>query len=292
MQTVLLDRELDAALEVVLVLALVEPLDQGLLVRGRDVVDPHRFAESPEDGLGQLLDPAGLAEGVLDLLLGDRLGVDRHEAAIGLDVVAQQAEQAAVEDHVAVEPQDAARARELECLEQALVGVGRVVERVVDESEVGVGLDDQIELETDHRADPQGRPELLPQVSDLATHDRLAGRERGQWLGVGASETGSHPSHQDHCLERRRLVSHHNDCSTSLAQRPFRSLRGCLRYSLGGAHLSVRCIPAARPLAEITSAILRDASSIISSPIIADPFFPPASEVNHSYASRMFSAWS
>ncbi len=42
----------------------------------------------------------------------------------------------------------------------------------------------------------------------------------------------------------------------------------------------------------MTSAILRDASSIISSPSIAAPRDPPASEVHHSYASRMFSAWS
>ena len=49
-----------------------------------------------------------------------------------------------------------------------------------------------------------------------------------------------------------------------------------------GVQTSVRCMPAARPLAEITSAILRDASSIISSPSIAEPFVPPASDVHHS----------
>jgi hypothetical protein len=41
-------------------------------------------------------------------------------------------------------------------------------------------------------------------------------------------------------------------------------------------------MPAARPFPEITSAILRLASSIISSPSIAAPRLPPASEVNHS----------
>ncbi len=38
-------------------------------------------------------------------------------------------------------------------------------------------------------------------------------------------------------------------------------------------------MPAARPLPEITSAILREASSIISSPSMAEPFAPPASDV-------------
>jgi hypothetical protein len=47
----------------------------------------------------------------------------------------------------------------------------------------------------------------------------------------------------------------------------------------GGVNDEVRCMPAARPLPEITSAIFRDASSIISSPSIAEPFAPPASDV-------------
>lgn len=38
-------------------------------------------------------------------------------------------------------------------------------------------------------------------------------------------------------------------------------------------------MPAARPLPEMTRAILRLASSIISSPSIAEPFLPPASDV-------------
>lgn len=41
-------------------------------------------------------------------------------------------------------------------------------------------------------------------------------------------------------------------------------------------------MPAARPLPAITSAILRLASSIISSPSIAEPFLPPSSEVHQS----------
>ena len=60
----------------------------------------------------------------------------------------------------------------------------------------------------------------------------------------------------------------------------------------GASNLDVRCMPAARPLPAMTSAILRLASSIISSPSIAEPFLPPASEVQYSYASRISSAWS
>ena len=52
--------------------------------------------------------------------------------------------------------------------------------------------------------------------------------------------------------------------------------------SSGAFHTSVRFMPAARPLAEITSAILRDASSIISSPSMTAPLAPPFSEVKYS----------
>ena len=47
----------------------------------------------------------------------------------------------------------------------------------------------------------------------------------------------------------------------------------------GGVQTSPRCMPAARPLPEITRAILRDASSIISSPSMTAPRAPPCSEV-------------
>ena len=50
----------------------------------------------------------------------------------------------------------------------------------------------------------------------------------------------------------------------------------------GGSKDDVRDIPAARPLAAMTSAILRDASSIISSPSITAPRMPPASDVCQS----------
>ncbi len=56
-----------------------------------------------------------------------------------------------------------------------------------------------------------------------------------------------------------------------------RPQRAC--YYAGGVKEEVRVIPAARPFAAITNAILRDASSIISSPSITAPSFPPASEV-------------
>jgi hypothetical protein len=50
-------------------------------------------------------------------------------------------------------------------------------------------------------------------------------------------------------------------------------------YAAGASNFEVRVNPAARPLPATTSAILREASSIISSPSIAEPFLPPASEV-------------
>ena len=53
-------------------------------------------------------------------------------------------------------------------------------------------------------------------------------------------------------------------------------------HSWGGSNFDVRCIPAARPLAAMTRAILREASSIISSPSMADPRAPPACDVHQS----------
>ena len=50
-------------------------------------------------------------------------------------------------------------------------------------------------------------------------------------------------------------------------------------HSAGGSNLVVRARPAARPLPAMTSAILRDASSIISSPSMTAPRLPPASDV-------------
>ena len=50
----------------------------------------------------------------------------------------------------------------------------------------------------------------------------------------------------------------------------------------GGVQARCGPCPAARPLAAMTSAILRDASSIISSPSIAAPRAPPAAEVYQS----------
>src|ERR1022692_1914683 len=55
-----------------------------------------------------------------------------------------------------------------------------------------------------------------------------------------------------------------------------------LAQGCGGSNFVVRCMPAARPLPAITRAILREASSIISSPSMADPLAPPASEVHQS----------
>lgn len=51
------------------------------------------------------------------------------------------------------------------------------------------------------------------------------------------------------------------------------------RQAWGGSNLEVRVIPAARPLAARTVAILREASSIISSPSMTAPRWPPSAEV-------------
>ena len=53
-------------------------------------------------------------------------------------------------------------------------------------------------------------------------------------------------------------------------------------FLIGGSNVVVRARPAARPFAETTSAILRLASSIISSPSITAPRAPPAAEVWNS----------
>jgi Diguanylate cyclase, GGDEF domain len=49
--------------------------------------------------------------------------------------------------------------------------------------------------------------------------------------------------------------------------------------SSGGDHTSPRSMPAARPFPDTTSAILREASSIISSPSMTAPVAPPFSDV-------------
>ena len=52
-----------------------------------------------------------------------------------------------------------------------------------------------------------------------------------------------------------------------------------LAYASGATNSFVRAMPAARPFAEITRAILRLASSIISSPSMTAPRAPPSAEV-------------
>src|SRR3974377_1301789 len=58
----------------------------------------------------------------------------------------------------------------------------------------------------------------------------------------------------------------------------------------GGWNTEVRRMPAARPLPAITRAIFRDASSIISSPSMAEPLATPPAEGHHSEASRSSTA--
>ena len=84
------------------------------------------------------------------------------------------------------------------------------------------------------------------------------------------------PSGPEHSPARRRRGG--SRCSGS--RRVVVSARGA--HSSGGVNDDVRSMPAARPLPAMTSAILRLASSIISSPSIAEPFLPPASDVAQS----------
>ena len=59
--------------------------------------------------------------------------------------------------------------------------------------------------------------------------------------------------------------------------------RGLIPHPVGGTNRSdCRSMPAARPFAAITNAILRLASSSISSPSITAPRAPPAADVCHS----------
>jgi hypothetical protein len=105
-----LDGQLHAALEVVLVAAVLQVPDQRGLVSGGDIVDPDGLAQTTDDGLGQLAYEAVLVEGVLDLLLGDGVRVDADEALVRTQERERQLQHRGVEDDVAVEPQHAALA--------------------------------------------------------------------------------------------------------------------------------------------------------------------------------------
>jgi len=105
--------------------------------------------------------------------------------------------------------------------------------------------------------------------------------------GIRVREANPHAPRTLDVIDGRILL----DAKQQGSVRASHSRTASHHYS-GGVKDCVRCIPAARPLPAITSAILREASSIISSPSIAAPRAPPAADVYHSYASRIISAWS
>ena len=131
------------------------------------------------------------------------------------------------------------------------------------------------DLERQHRLTAIGWTLVRPRAVTVLHQPRLAAvqvwREldrAAERLGLPKITSGASPgSVGDHTL-RRHVAG---------IRQPQHDGRG--DQPSGGVQGLVRCMPAARPLPEITSAILRDASSIISSPIIAAPRFPPASEV-------------
>ncbi len=79
-----------------------------------------------------------------------------------------------MEHDIAVEPEHALLAGVLQCGEQALAGVGRVVIGVVDEDEVGIVLDDPVELVADDGHDTELIGERATKLVDLAPHDGLS----------------------------------------------------------------------------------------------------------------------
>ena len=68
---VLLDGQFDAALEVVLLCALGQALDQSGLVLAGNEVDADRFTEGVLDLLAQFIDVTAGIDGVFDLFLAD-----------------------------------------------------------------------------------------------------------------------------------------------------------------------------------------------------------------------------
>ena len=115
---------------------------------------PTASPSAPLHRLGQLAHEAVGVDGVLDLFVGDRRGVDGDDRLVGRRCARQPAQHLGVEDDVAVHPQHATVVGGAQRLEQAPVGVGLVVVLVVDEDRVRGGLHDELELEADDDRDP------------------------------------------------------------------------------------------------------------------------------------------
>ena len=175
-------------------------LDQHGLVGARDVVDPDGLAESADDGLGQFPDVAVLVEGVLDLLVGDRRGVDADEALVRPYPGEHVLEDGGVEHHVAVEPQDPAGPARPERAQQALGGVRRLVVRVEGEQQVRSRPHDPLAAVAHDGGDGDVLAEGDAQSLELTGQDGVPVAESRERLGQGAAEAGAHAGREDHRL--------------------------------------------------------------------------------------------
>ena len=203
---VLGDRQLETALEVVLVIDAHELADEGLLVGARDVVDADRLADTADDRLGELLDGAVGRRRVLDLFVAHLGGVDGDEGLVALDECDRTPEDARVEDDVAVHPQHAGASRGVECAEKALGGVRLVVAVVVDVVDIGERLDDGLSSVADDRRDARGRAERGTDVVVLLLHDAAAVVQLGQRFGQAAAEPRAHAGREDDGLKSQDLL--------------------------------------------------------------------------------------
>ena len=121
-----------------------------------------------------------------------------------------------------------------------------------------------------HRADDPRDSGCL----DLADNS-VDPRPGGQGDRVARPDAGRRNAHPEH----RPGDAHAGDGASEHLLDLSLSGLSALSQSLDGMNDDVRSMPAARPLLAMTRAILALASSIISSPSIADPFLPPASDV-------------
>ena len=131
---------------------------------------------------------------------------DADEALAVVDPLLDDVEHPRVEDHVAVHPEHAALLGEAERLEQALAGVGGVVDLVVDEGDVGHRLDHDVELEPDDGGDVHVGAVRRRAAVHRPAHDALAVAERGQRLGVRPAEPGAEPRGENDDLGLHELL--------------------------------------------------------------------------------------
>ncbi len=116
------------------------------------------------------------------------------------------AEDARVEDDVAVHPQHAALAGRGEGAQQALGRVGLVVAVVVDVVDVGEGLDDRLGAVADDGRDAGLVAEGGTDVVVLLLHDAAAVAELGQRLRQAAAEARAHAGCEDDGLKSQGLL--------------------------------------------------------------------------------------